>query len=111
MTLIRVLRDDNFLKQMLLLIRRFYLSYVVQRKLPPENMFFQRNDYQVNACRKPTAICCHFWLITLLSWNSILSILLHFDTVSKHMSASSTRQNRIIAHQGYSLWSKVSESF
>ena len=49
MTLIRVLRDDNFLKQMLLLIRRFYTSYVRQRKLPPQDMFFQRNDYQV--CR------------------------------------------------------------
>ncbi len=48
MTLIRVLRDDNFLKQMLVLIRRFYTSYVRQRKPPPEDMFYQRNDYQVS---------------------------------------------------------------
>lgn len=48
MTLIRVMRDDNFLKQMLVLIRRFYSSYVKQRRPPPDNMFFNRNDYQVN---------------------------------------------------------------
>lgn len=47
MTLIRVMRDDNFLKQMLVLIRRFYTSYVQLGRQPPQDMFYQRNDYQV----------------------------------------------------------------
>jgi len=47
MTIFRVMRDDDFLRQMLLLISRFNSTYVKAKRPPPANMFFDRSDYQV----------------------------------------------------------------
>lgn len=54
MTIFRVLRDEDFLRQMLVLIRRFHTTYVKAKRAPPVNMFFDRSDYQVGGVSLPT---------------------------------------------------------
>jgi hypothetical protein len=47
MTIFRILRDEDFLRQMLVVIRRFHTTYVRAKKAPPVNMFYDRSEYQV----------------------------------------------------------------
>lgn len=56
MSLFRVARDDGYLQQMLTTLKRFYGMYVLKQRMPPKDMFFERQDYQVHTLLR-TASC------------------------------------------------------